>query len=62
VITREDVEKFFANWQARGVMTSVKIDWESGKAEVVYDLHVLLAEANRMKQFYETEFPGWLRA
>ena len=58
MITREDIDKHFADWQARGVMTSVKLDWESGKAEVVYDLHAMLAEANRYLLMMETEFPG----
>jgi len=61
MITREDINKHFADWQARGVMTSVKVDWESGKAEVVYDLNAMMAEANRMTQFMESEFPGWIK-
>jgi hypothetical protein len=59
MITREDIDQHFADWQARGVMTSVKLDWESGTAEVIYDLHAMLAEANRYKLMMETQYLGW---
>jgi hypothetical protein len=61
MITREDIDNHFAEQQAKGVLTSVKLDWESGKGEVIYDLHAMLAEANRYKQFMETEYPGWIK-
>ena len=59
MITRADIDKHFADWQERGVMTSVKVDWESGTAEVVYDLHRMMDESNRVKQYMEDKFPGW---
>ncbi len=61
MVTREDIDRHFADWQERGVMTFVKVDWESGTAEVVYDLHRMMDEANRVKAYMEDTFPGWER-